>query len=219
MKEIPEIPSASAFTVQESKSESSSLEIPVEKSYLFFDIKNHTPADLGLLEVWSSFKVLYDDYVKMRCSLFKVIGDEATKRTGLPLGWDKKGLLFELYVELIYSDAFNVAKNIPKWFDKTGYRIDGGQEYVLASKAYNSSLAWPGSLEALQKAQDVHQDMINRLEDSEYPKMAKDILKHQENVEEARETLMRTLNGFISIPILPGKCDYIRRSMYGILYR
>ena len=219
MQEVPKIPFASEFGMYESVSEPSSLEIPVERRYLFNDIKNHAPAGLRLFKVWNAFKLLYDDYEEMLYSLFKAIGDEATERTGLPLGWDKKGELFEPYIKLIYYDAFNVAKNIPKQYDKTGYRTTGGQEYVLASNAYTSSLAWPGSSEALQNVQDVHQDMINRLEDSEYPKMAKDILESQKNMEEARETLMRTLNGFTSIPILPGKCDYIRRSIYGILYR
>lgn len=217
--EVPEVLSAN----EAEKSEPTLLKLPVEKEHLFSDLKNHMPPDLNVLDVWKTFKSEYKEYARKRYRLFKDICDEVANKTGLDFKWKgsnyewKEGTMSDLYIELIYRDAFNVADNRSKRYDNIGYVIEAGTTgYLLRSRTQVTTLAWGSSKEVVRKAESIHKAMISGLEDSDYVGKAKSLLDDQKALEERREELMIALNGFISIPIFPRNCRYISWSIYGI---
>jgi len=211
------------------KSEPTPLELPVEKKRLFSDFKNHMPPDLNVLDVWKTFKSKYNEYARKRYRLFKDICNEAVTRTGLDFKWKgsnyewKEGRISSLscfYIESIYWDAFNIVDGGHKHYDKMNYNIEEAHSgYILRSRMRGEILAWGSSKEVVRKAESIHKDMINRLEDFDYVGKAKSLLDDQKALEERREGLLITLNDFISIPIFPKECEHINRSIYGIPYQ
>jgi len=212
-EEVPEVLSA----LHAEKSEPTPLELPVEKEHLFSDLEHHMPPDLNLLDVWKTFKSEYDEYARKRYRLFKDICGGVVNRTGLGIG-QKKDEVAEFYIESIYWDAFNIADNRLRQYDNMNYEITTDNAgFLLRGKRHPASgMAYVSNKEVADKLKRIHKKMMSELADSDYVGKAKSLLDDQKALEERRENLLITLNGFISIPIFPRNCRYISWSIYGI---
>lgn len=194
------------------KLEPSLLPLPVEREYLFSDLKNHIPKELRIIESWERFKNLLLEYDRRRFHLYQEIIDDAKKRTGLP--YDPRSpdspTIGHIFGERWYSEIFWIVMH-PEY---TTRKIDiqmgsaGSNNFTLESQG-NILARVHGESEAIT-ADSVLKDMFNGLPDSPYIAQAKEILKERERLEEERLTLLPMINDFASIPLVKGACKYIR---------
>lgn len=207
---IKEVPTLS-FVGAPVESRPTIPEAPVEHEYLFEDLKNHIPADMNLFEVWEKFKEDYLQFDENRFSLFQKILKDMEKRLELPYNPNfQKGHGFSgHFVEEIYRDAFRIVRNLRPDNLSLQTRIDkkSPDKYEFWTPSYGLV---QGSEKEIKKAERVRKEVLSKLSSSGYIGQAKQILQQYEDLAKSRETLLRQINNFISIPIFPGKCKYIK---------
>ena len=207
IEEVPTIP----FVGTPETSKPTIHEGPVEHEYLFEDLKNHIPADMNLLEAWKKFKEDYLLFCENRFSLFKEILKDMEKRLGLPYNRDfQKGHSFsEHFVREIYSDAFRIVRNLrpDKLSQQTRIEKKGPDKYEFRAP---SCILAQGIEKEMNKAETVRKEVLSELNSSRYVEQAKLILQQHEELVKSRARLLRQINNFISIPIFPGNCKYIK---------
>lgn len=205
--EVPTI----LFVGQPLESEPTILEAPVEHEYLFEDLKNHIPADMNLLEAWEKFKKDYLQFDENRFSLFQKILKDTEKRLELPYNPNfQKGHGFSgHFVEEIYRDAFRIVRNLRPDNLSLQTRIDkkspGKYEFLTPSHGLVQ-----GSEKEIKKAERVRREVLSELSSSGYIGQAKQMLEQYEDLAQSREALLRQITDFISIPIFPGDCKYVK---------
>lgn len=194
-----------------------SLKISVEDEYLFSDIKNHLPSDLDVLGIWKKFKNSWYKYEKKRHDFFKNVKDDILKKTGLPFttGWDKHPGFSTHLIKHIYDDLSSIIEGKkPYWVNKKGElkQLDGRHEFWC-----DNGLLWSNRKDVTEKAIESYLETLKSLPKSKYIEQARDLIKNNEQLNKQRETVIRKLNDFTSIPLLPGKCKYIKWSFPGII--
>lgn len=188
------------------------LRLRVEDEFLFSDLKEHMPAGMNLLRTWKDFKEAYDHYNSDRFSLFNEITKDAETNTGLRYEERFSHGISEYLPHGIYTDIFRV--------------LDGWEPYHLGVKpevrdeSEGMSALWysgygfaRGTKEEISRAESFVRDTIQKLKDSPYLAKAKHILEERDKLTRSREDLVREIRDFISIPIVPGRCKYIRWSV------
>lgn len=196
-----------------------SFEISVEKEFLFFDLPKHTPPDLDLFEIWDKFKMNMSEYRKKQHELLMDIVEEAANKTGLKLefSWTKSGIS-EGFVTAIYKTLFDMARGRRMYHFETLDRLEikkGSNDY-FELWLVGSGLARDRSLEVVEKAKEAYREMLSKLSGSEHERKAKELIERQRMLEEQQTKILRKLNDFVSIPLLPGKCKYIHWSLSGV---
>lgn len=64
-----------------------------------------------------------------------------------------------------------------------------------------------------EKAEEVYKELLSDFKGSEYPTLAKDLLEDKKKLNDLSYEFIRKVKDFISIPILPKECKYIKQSI------
>lgn len=183
---------------------------PAEQEYLFADLKNHIPSGMNLFEIWQKFAEDYLFLNSNRFSLFQEIQKDMEKKLELPYNPDWKGYGFsEHFVEEIYRDVFRIVRNLRPTNLRQQTRVEkkGPDEFELWGPGHGLA---QGNEREIKKVKQVRKQLLDELSSSRYVEEAKSIMHEHEQLVQSRERLVRQINNFISIPIFPGDCEYIR---------
>lgn len=194
-----------------------SLDIPAEKELYFNDIKNHIPSDLKLFVVWEKFKENWKKYEENRHEFFKRLKDDISKKIDLSFttSWDKKPGFSIHLIKHIYADLSSIFEGRkPYWVKYEGkiHKID--DRYEFKSDDY---LFWSDKKHVAEKAKKSYYGILKNLQKSPYIKIAKKLMNDNKQLYDEREELIKKLNYLTFIPLLPGKCKYIKWSLPGVI--
>ena len=198
-----------------------SLETSVEKEYYFDDIKNHLPSDLDLLNDWEKFQKSWYCYEKKRHDFFRTVEEDVTEKIGLqwlpnPIDWAKNPGFSTRIIENIYADLSRIMEGWEShWLNQSYEMREEENKYILW--CYNGGLLWSEKRDITEKAKESYLEILKNLKKSPYIELGKELTKYKKNLCEERESLERNLNYFAFIPLLPGKCKYIKWSLPGII--
>ena len=194
-----------------------SIDILIEKELYFNDIKNHIPSDLKLFVVWEEYKKNWKKYEESRHEFFKRLKDDIFKKIDLPFtnSWDKKPGFSIHLIKHIYADLSSVFEGRkPYWVKHEGkiHKIDS--RYEFKSDDY---LFWSNKKYVVENAKKSYYIILKNLQKSSYIKIVKNLMKDNKQLYTDREELIKKLNYLIFIPLLPGKCKYIKWSLPGVI--
>jgi len=214
LNEIPQIPEAERVLTRGARPEVPKYEplrLGVESEFLFSDLKEHVPPGMNLFQNFRNFKEAYDRYNSERFALFNDIKKDAEDSTGLKYDELFRHGISEFLVHAIYTDLFEVLKNREPYHlgVKPEVSVSEGM-FRLTYRMYGFAC---GTEEEVSKTETFVRDTLQKLKDSPYLAKAKQILEERDKLTRSREDLVREIRDFLSIPIVPGRCKYIRWSV------
>ena len=143
--------------------------------------------------------------------MFKKIQEDITAKTGLPYDPSFNHGISEHFMKAVYEDAFWLAKKEKqRWLN--GRRMVSGSNEDSILTASTHGLAH-GTKSECEKADRVLGDLLSGLKESEYLVLAEGLLEDKMKLDDIRNEFIRKVNDFISIPILPKECKYIKLSI------
>ena len=199
-----------------------SLNLLVEKEYYFDDIKNHLPSDLDLLNAWKKFKENWYDYEKKRHDFFKTVKDYVSKKIELPWAqyptdWNKNPCFSTHLIQHIYDDLLGILEEGKSYrVNLQGQLRQDNDKYCLCWGDY---FFWTDKKDKAEKAKELYFEILKSLPQSPYIEQAKDLQKDKKQLYKEREMMERKLSYFAFIPLLPGKCKYIKWALPAIKER
>lgn len=196
-----------------------SLNLSVEQEIYFQDIKNHIPSNLDLLKSWNKYKKNWYEYEKNRHAFFNSIKDEVSEKIGLSWfqyshEWNKNPGFSTRLIMNVYEDLFNIieAKRKPYHLKEKGeFREEQGRYTFYA----RDGLFWSDKKDVAKKAKESYYDVLKTLSQSQHIEGAKKLISDYKRLIQEKEDVVRNLNYFAFIPLLPGKCKYIKWSLPG----
>ncbi len=188
--------------------------VPVEEEYLFSDLKNHVPSSSNLLQAWDSYNQLLYLYNKKRFSFTQKILKDIKTKIGLPYTstWGKElhGFSKNL-IEVIFLDLYHVAFGRDQYYLKTEFKIEK-REKRWELWCVGNGLAY-GTEGETNKARVVIKEFLAELSTSLYVKNFMRLLNEMKQLQKNHEELLRLINDFLSLPLLPHECKYMKLSM------
>lgn len=196
------------------------LNLIIEKEYTFGDVKNHIPSNLSLIEGWKNFKENWYDFEKNRYDLLTNIREDISKHLEMPYGsfhqdWDKipcfsNGLLSNIYLD--FSRLFD--GNEP-FFSILPVTISiQNSRYYLST---NNQILWVNTKKEAERKKELYENLVKNIPIKNYLKKFSELKDKNERLIQEKEEIERKLNFLAFIPLLPGKCNYLKWSLPGLI--
>jgi len=184
-------------------------------------LRQHSPRELKVFETWDIFKQKFDEYNQKQLSIGTKVVKQIRSETPIPVTSKSQevGIYYPHFVEAVCRDANDLARNAKPYYRNL---IEENKPTVRA-KTWEF---WPGgdlfargTEDLVEKAKKYMLTFLNRLEENSYTRIAGDLIKDEEELNELRKEVTRKIKDLIAIPIFPGKCIYIKRAVPGVYER
>jgi hypothetical protein len=196
------------------------VHLVVEDEFLFADIANHMPAEIDVLSVWNQYKTRLFGYDQTRHQLIMLIQEDVLKRTGLPfLAPGNHRGISSFSIEEVYHSLFvEIAGTSSDWKQEIEHSEvrRSGEQYELWAGRQGFLMAAGGEAELghvrvilSQMASDL-KAYVGQATYTEWKSIADRLRAEKQVIDRAREDLIRRINSFHAMPIVPGECKYIK---------
>lgn len=189
----------------------------VEDEFLFADIANHVPSEIRVLDTWAEYKKRLEAYNQARCELLTQITNEVARHTGLPSDPKFNYGIHPHAAMPVYQSIFaEIADGSQYWKQQIEHAEvrQSREQYELWAGGLGLAA---GSEPEMAQARSVLTQMIqdpkacvNEVTYSKWRNAAQHLLDEKPTLDRDRSQLLLEINRFKSIPILPGKCKYIK---------
>jgi hypothetical protein len=196
---------------------SARVHLTVEDEFLFADIANHVPSEIHVLETWAEYKKRLEAYNQARCELLTQITDEISRHIGLPSDPEFHYGIHPQAATAVYENIFaEIIDGSEYWKQqiehvevkqsKEGYELwVGGRGLAAGSEA---EIVQARSL-LIQMIRDP-KTCVDKATYLRWHNAAQHLQNEKSALDRDRNQLLLEINRFKSIPILPGKCRYIK---------
>jgi hypothetical protein len=191
------------------------LLLDVEREYLFSDLKNHLPKELPIIEPWEEFKDHLLKYDQKRFHLHQEIIDDAKKTTGLPYDpySSNSPTIGRSFAGQWYREIYTIASKPEFATHKIQIWMDSARSNNLELMSQGDILVRVREQSEIPAVEGVLREWFSGLPSSPYIEQAKEIIKEREQLERERQALLLMIGDFALIPLVKGKCKYIRWSV------
>ena len=193
----------------------SGFPVGVESEFLFQDIWEHQPNDLDLKKTWASVKQITEDHYKARDTYFQTLDERVRSLTGLPRvdALEKTAGYFSDLIRFLFCDTFASLKRGKLPYTSMNLSRSPKSELVmLLGGSYGIAL---GTTEQLDGVAKVWKEFVKGMKDSDPTmfKQAVQLVEQERLFWTTRDTMVRQINEFVSIPIYSKTCKYVKRSL------
>jgi hypothetical protein len=189
----------------------------IEDEFLFEDLRNHVPKEIPLLDHWREYKIRLHDFRTKRFALWSEMSKEISSRTGLQIDPNFQKGLSTYAIRAVYNGFFKeLTAGSKRWKDYINSSSISGTTEKSYLTAQGDGLA-VGNSNELCSTRDVLVKMIcdipKEIGDAKYSDWkdrAKKLLSEKEELDKDANRLLREIRDFSYVPIVPGKCKYIK---------
>jgi len=190
------------------------LPVPVESEFLFQDIWEHQPSDLDLSQAWASLKQITVDHYNARDTYWRTLDERVKSLTGLSRvdTLEKPGYPSDL-IRFLFCDTFeNLKRGTRPYTDMNLSRSSKGEFLLLVGGSYGIAVGTAGQLDGVAK---VWKELVTGMKDSDPTlyKLAVQLVEQERLFWITRDTIVKQINEFLSIPIYSKICKYVKRSV------
>lgn len=195
------------------------LKVAVESEFYFDDIKNHLPSELRLLNEWKYYKDKWEKYEGERAKIFIDLTEDISEQLGLVYDNNEiKNNYFTFYlVRTIFNHMDAIERDV-KWYAPANF-ISKEQGDGTIRYSFTGYTVFRGDKVHCDNALKEYEKFIADIEKSTHFMKLKEIKKQYDSITKQREDLIKKLRFVEFIPLLPGKCKYIKWSLPGIIER
>jgi hypothetical protein len=195
------------------------LNLQIENELYFDDMKNHLPSELKLMKEWEEYKSNWETYEKERFHLFLNLKDDLAQKLGLTYdNRERKENFFTLHLikTVLTHMRFLGKENEMHVYPTLKIKKQGDGTARYSDEGFT---VFRGSKQKCDYAHKEFEKFIANLEDSTHQKKLIEIKKQYDYITKQREELIKKIRFVEFIPLIPGKCKYIKWSLPGIVER
>jgi len=193
------------------------VHIAVEDEFLFEDLGNHVPKGILLVDHWREYKDRLRRYYEKRYALLSDMTEEISNRTGLRIDPQFRHGLSTYTIRAVYNNFFaELTDQSRRWKEYIAKSDVTGQDDRAALTTEGEGLA-AGNRSAMGAARDILLSMVSNIRGTigqqkyfDWKTHAEKLLSEKQALDSDANRLLHEIRDFGSVPIVPGKCRYIK---------